>query len=118
MTSNYYLRPLVLLTALLASGCASKPVMLPMTIQSDPLGAYVLMQHRNPQMTEPEWLYLGNTPLSSQRKVNTDQSLVLRVMKEGFFDQTRQWQSDQIKGELENKNRVFWNPRLVPSAAK
>ncbi len=118
MFRNFYIRIFLLLSVLLAAGCASKPVVLPMTIQSDPLGAYVLMRQKSVQKTEPEWIYLGITPLSSQHLTNQGQSLVLRVMKEGYFDQTREWQPDQFAVEVENKNRVFWNPRLVPSAAK
>ncbi len=118
MSRNMYTRFFLLLSILLSSGCAGNAVMLPMTIQSDPLGAYVLMRQQNVQKTEPEWVYLGNTPLTSQREVSTDQNLILRVMKEGYFNQSKEWLPEQFKVELENKKRVFWNPRLVPSAAK
>jgi len=118
MLQNNLVRSLLLFSVVFASGCASKPVVLPMTVQSDPLGAYVLLRQQNTQTTEPEWVYLGNTPLTSQHGINGDENLVLRVMKEGFFDQTREWLPDQFAAELDNKKRVFWNPRLVPSASK
>jgi len=118
MTCNNYLRIFVLMTVLLMTGCARSTAMLPITIQSDPLGAYVLMQQQDAKQAEPHWIYLGNTPLSAQHLAIQDQGLVLRVMKEGYFDQTRQWQPDQLQIEVEEKKKVFWNPRLVPSGQK
>ena len=104
----------VLLFAVLlsAGGCAStmstKP--LPFRVQSYPLGAYVLMQIDN----SGDWIYVGNTPLNIQRTVPTTfKSISIRVMKNGYYNQTNQWSAEEIQQEVQEKNMVFWNPKMV-----
>jgi len=102
-----------------SGGCASNKN-LPMKVQSDPLGAYVVYQkHSSSSNDGKDWIYLGKTPLNIQqsignRKLNNGESLRLRVMKDGYSDQVRDWSSNDIETDIEQMGHLFWNPRLVP----
>jgi hypothetical protein len=68
-----------------------------------------------------DWIFVGNTPLSttrslSQRELQSAESVTIRIMKEGYFDQSKQWSPKSLLGEEEEKGMVFWNPRLVRSS--
>jgi hypothetical protein len=113
-------RAAVPLMLLMLVGCASTKTV-PFTIQSDPLGGYVLYRVTTdldtPQPTA-DWLYLGNTPLQIRREIGRSQlkradAFTLRIMKEGYFDQEKSWSGDELMSELGDKGRIFWNPRLV-----
>ena len=107
----------MLITVALSSGCASNKN-LPMKVQSDPLGAYVVYQ-KHSGTSDADWIYLGKTPLNIQRsigdrKLNKDESLRLRVMKDGYSDQVRDWSASDIEQDIDQMGHLFWNPRLVP----
>ena len=108
---------------LAAAGCATTTTV-PFTVQSDPLGAYVVYRVttdlESPDPTA-EWVFLGNTPLQIRREIGRAQlkradAFTLRVMKEGYFDQEKSWSGEELKDELADKGRIFWNPRLVNAA--
>lgn len=113
----------VLVSAMLAAlvaGCASPPRNVPFNIQSDPLGSYVMFQVKNEGGGKSDWIYLGTTPLITTRQYSKKQlqgknTVMFRVMKEGYFDQTKVWKGGELRDESKAKGRVFWNPRLVPS---
>ena len=89
----------------------------PITVQSDPLGAQVMLQLKAGE-AHGDWIYLGNTPLTTQRKVhskhlNNDYSFVVQVIKEGYSNQSKEWSGKQIKDASKGDNRIFWNPKLV-----
>ena len=112
----------VLLGVLLLAGCASTR-MVPFTVQSDPLGAHVLYQVQSAvkgSVGTTDWIYLGVTPVDVRREVGRTQlrkadSFVLRVVKEGYFDQQKAWTGKDLAEQIESKGRVFWNPRMVAS---
>lgn len=110
----------VALVGVVLAGCASPKRNVPFNVQSDPLGAYVMFQVKDREGVKTDWIYLGNTPLVTTRQYTGDQldkkaTVTLRVMKEGFFDQTRVFKGAQLREESKDKGRIFWNPRLVPS---
>lgn len=101
----------------LAGGCASNQT-IPIKVQSDPLGAYVVYQKK--AEGDGDWIYLGKTPLNIQRNIGEkglkkNESLRLRIMKDGYNDQIRDWTRDDVDTEISEKEHLFWNPRLVPS---
>ena len=102
-----------------SGGCASNKN-LPMKVQSDPLGAYVVYQkHTNSSNDGKDWIYLGKTPLNLQhsigdRNLKNNESLRLRVMKDGYSDQVRDWSGKDLETDIEQMGHLFWNPRLVP----
>ncbi|MDH3379602.1 MAG: hypothetical protein OEQ39_21970 [Gammaproteobacteria bacterium] len=112
---------IIVLLMALATGCASTRAV-PFTIQSDPLGAYVLLQIKSSQIGDSsDWIFVGNTPLSttrtlSDRQLRSAESVTIRVMKEGYFDQSKQWNPNSLLVEKKEKGMVFWNPRLVRSS--
>ncbi len=94
---------------------------MPFNIQSDPLGGYVMFQVENEEGAKSDWIYLGLTPLVTTRQYDKDQlseknTVTLRVMKEGYFDQTKVWKGGELRDASKQKDgRLFWNPRMVPS---
>jgi hypothetical protein len=106
----------VALTVLFVSACSTTSNV-PFTVQSDPLGAQVMMQLKS-ESSQTDWIYLGNTPLTTQRKVKSkymsnDYSFVVQVMKEGYSHQAKEWSGLQIKDASKGDNRIYWNPQLV-----
>ncbi len=100
------------------AGCAGKRT-IPMTVQSDPLGAYVTYQVRGNESIG-DWVFLGKTPLDIKRAVPRKQlkkaeAFRMRVMKEGYSEQIRDWTGDDLREEIDEKGRLFWNPRMVPN---
>lgn len=105
---------------LFLSACSSNKV-IPMVIQSDPLGADVVYQVRSTKTnTTGDWIYLGKTPLEVNRKHAKDKlddshAFVFRVFKDGYLEQTKEWRGSDLEEEEDDKGHMFWNPRLVPS---
>lgn len=107
---------------LLLAGCSATK-MLPLTVQSDPLGAHVLYQVQSKVKGShgtTDWIYLGLTPLDVRREVGKTQlkkadAFVIKVVKDGYLDQQKAYTGREMVGEIEEKGRVFWNPRLVTS---
>ena len=101
----------------LLSACASTRSV-PFTVQSDPLGAQVMLKLKGEENLQTDWIYLGNTPLTTQRKVSTkymneDHSFVVQVMKEGYSNQSKEWSGVQIEDASNGDNRIYWNPKLI-----
>jgi len=110
----------VLVLALSACG-STKPVKF--TVHSEPPGGYVVMQVKGPHAEDPDWVYIGNTPLVTVRHMDIGQiesarSIALRIMKEGYFDQGKEWGGRVFVQETDEKGGVFWNPKLVPAVNK
>lgn len=106
---------------MLLSACAGTKSV-PMTIQSEPLGAHVTYQVNSElKGTTQDWIYLGTTPLDIKRKISNKQlrkaqAFRVRVIKDGFSDQVRDWNGKEIKEEISEKGHLYWNPKLVPGS--
>lgn len=114
-------KPFFFVSALsvLLAGCATNST-IPMKVQSDPLGAYVLMKHRDHGRADSDWIFLGNTPLTTQRRfdseqLNEDDIVVLRLLKEGYIDQSKEWHGGELRDLRDDHGQLFWNPKLVPA---
>lgn len=110
----------VVITAWLLVGCATTHKTVPLRVQSDPLGAYVLFQVQADARDERsyDWVYIGTTPLDTRRSVTSNDldnadAFVVRVMKEGYLDQQKSWTGEQMVNEAKSKGVVYWKPRLV-----
>ena len=102
--------------ALLSACSSTKNV--PFTVQSDPLGAQVMLKRKSEGNVQTDWIWLGNTPLTTQRKfsskfLNDEHSFVIQVMKDGFTPQTKEWSGKQVKSSSKGDNRIFWSPNLI-----
>lgn len=114
-------RPLVLalLFSLLAA-CGGGSVSVPITIQSDPLGGHVTYQlPSSAEGGSTDWIYLGKTPIDinqsvDRKRLEQAQSFRVKVFKDGYNDQVRDWSEAEIEDEIDEKGHLFWNPKLVP----
>ena len=112
---------LLVIVVLFLTACVSNPKghNLPISVQSDPLGAYVLLQIHNPNATNnKDWIFIGNTPVTFTREFHKgvfDQghSVSIKLVKGGYFSQTKEWSGESLQKEKEEKGKVFWNPKLV-----
>lgn len=106
--------------ALLLTACGGYRTV-PISVQSDPLGAYVTYQLRSThEDANDDWIFLGKTPIEIQRGIRKKDlkranALRVRVMREGYVDQIKDFAKQDMEGEIEEKGRLFWNPRLVPN---
>jgi len=107
----------LLSAAVMLSGCGdSKSVRF--TIKSVPKGAHVLYQVKggdNP--CQDNWIYLGNTPLQGVQNFSENQlkdtgKITLRVMYNGYHDQSKEWDGESFWEEIEEKDVIFWTPEL------
>lgn len=115
-TSRYALT-LGVLVAL--AGCASSESV-PFSIQSDPLGGHVIYQvNTQEKNSSKDWVYLGKTPIDikreiSRRDLKKAEAFRIKVFKNGYHDQIRDWNGEEIEEEIDEKGHLFWNPKLVP----
>ena len=116
------MKPLISLCAvsmmLLFSSCSSAPKPVPIKIYSEPAGGYVIYRLDNEAEADAPWIYLGTTPLEStlvveDKVAKKTRKLSIRVMKEGYFDMNKDWQTDKVKQEFEDRKMLFWNPSLI-----
>ncbi len=110
--------PALMLSMLTACGGGTMTV--PIAIQSYPLGGHVTYQL--PPSTDggsTDWIYLGKTPIDLNQRVDKQrleqaQSFRVKVFKDGYNDQVRDWSEAEIEEEIKEKGHVYWNPKLVP----
>ena len=104
-------------------GCASTGTqVVPMKVQSDPLGAYVLFQVQSDRdgQRSYDWIFLGSTPLDTRKEIFEEDldhadAFILKVIKEGYLDQQKAFTGKDFAKETKEKGSVFWNPKLVPA---
>ena len=104
--------------ALLASSCSSAPKPIPVKVYSEPAGGHVVYRVDRDSDSDAPWIYLGTTPVESvlyieKKTAKKANKLSIRVMKEGYFDISKDWQGDTIKDQVEERKMLFWNPSLV-----
>ncbi len=114
------LRNLVLLPALLLalsalSACGSSKRNFAMSVHSDPLGAYALLQVKYKGDENPDWIYLGPTPvvIDKSMKFSGATSVSIKVIRPGFFEQTKTWSAKDFKREHSRNKKISWVPSLV-----
>lgn len=113
------LLPIIVLLAACAGGSSTVPI----TIQSNPAGSHVTYQlPSSASGGSTDWVYLGKTPIDlkqnvDKRKLREAQAFRVKIFKEGYNDQIRDWSEDEIKAEVKEKGHIFWNPKLVPNAS-
>ena len=103
---------------LLFSSCSSATKPVPIKIYSEQAGGYVIYRLDNEAEADAPWIYLGTTPLEStlvveDKVAKKTRKLSIRVMKEGYFDMNKDWQTDKVKQEFEDRKMLFWNPSLI-----
>lgn len=100
--------------------CGGGTTVVPITIQSDPLGGHVTYQLPSvARGGSTDWIYLGKTPIDLKQNVDKKQlrkaqAFRVKIFKDGYNDQIRDWNQAEINAEVEEKGHIFWNPKLVP----
>ena len=96
-------------------GCGSSKRQVPISVLSDPLGAYALIQVEYKEQDNSDWIFLGPTPVTLNRTIKFEGAtrVSIRVLKEGFFEQTKSWEAKKFLREYKDKNKVIWSPSLV-----
>ncbi len=111
-----FLLPLLFVLALLSACTETKSVRF--KINSVPKGAHVLYQVKGGELPcQDNWIYLGNTPLQgvqhfSESQLEDTAKITLRVMHNGYHDQSREWDGESFWQEIEEKDVIFWTPEL------
>jgi hypothetical protein len=114
----FLLPVIVLLTA-----CAGGSTAVPITIQSNPLGGHVTYQlPSSAKGSSTDWIYMGKTPIDLKQNVNKSQlkkaqAFRVKVFKDGYNDQIRDWSENEIDAAVKEKGHIFWNPKLVPNGS-
>ena len=116
MSSKIFKQALIILSSsLLISACGANKKSISMKLHSDPLGAYALMQIKYKGNENPEWIFLGPTPVIVNKTVVVDgaTSISLKVIRPGFFEQVKTWKAkDFLKEQRKNKS-ITWVPSMV-----
>lgn len=109
----------ILITAVaVSSGCANKKT-INFKIDSVPKGAYVLYQVVGEGIAcQGQWIYLGNTPLNSvrrlsERELDKADKITLRIMYNGYQDQTKEWDGEGFWEEISSRDVLYWAPQMV-----
>jgi hypothetical protein len=102
------------------SACASKESV-KLSIYTEPEGSHVVYMVTPAQSEVPSpWIYLGVTPykgvtLFDDDDLDSDATIRIKVMRNGYLDQIKEWNGEQFLEEAEDKGMIFWTPRLVKS---
>lgn len=105
----------VLSLLLLLTACGSGKKNFAMNVMSDPLGAYALMQITYKDNENSDWIFLGPTPIDIQKQVNFKdaKTVSLRVIRSGFFEQTKTWKAKDFLKEHKSNKGITWVPNMV-----
>ena len=108
---------------LLFSSCSSTPKTVPLKVYSEPAGGYVIYRVDSNSDVDAPWVYLGTTPLESSLQIEKAlakdaRKLSVRVMKEGYFDISKDWEPEKVKADIEERKMIFWNPSLIEHKTK
>lgn len=102
-------------------GACSSVTPIRFKVHSEPEGAYVLYQVTGSALPcADRWIYLGNTPLQGiyqfdTEKLRASDRIALRVMQQGYMDQSREWTGRAFYDEVRSKGLIFWVPEMVPA---
>lgn len=102
------------------TGCATQKTVR-FKINSVPKGAHVLYQVKGGNSPcQGQWLYLGNTPLQSVRQLAENEvedadKITLRIIHNGYHEQTKEWDGIGFWEEIEERDMIFWTPELIPN---
>ena len=114
----------VVVSMLVVSGCSSKTATVRFKVNSEPEGSHVLYQASGKDLPcGGQWIYLGNTPLRgvhqfSEKQLENTGKITMKVMHEGYLDQTREWDGPSFWEEVEGRGVIFWTPELIPAAGQ
>ena len=105
----------VLIGCAVLTACGSSKRSIAMNVQSDPLGAYLLMQVKYKGDENPEWIFLGPTPVVMEKSIRYEgaTTVALKVIRPGFFEQTKTWKAKDFAREYKKNKKIVWIPSMV-----
>ena len=103
----------IVMFSLAACGTNKRDVL--MKIHSDPLGAYALMQVKYKGNENSDWVFLGPTPVTLDKSINMSDAVEvsLKVIRPGFYEQTKSWKPKEFLKEHSKQNGILWVPNMV-----
>lgn len=113
---NVFLKSaLVVATCFTLAACGASKRSFEMNVHSDPLGAYALMQIKYKGDEDPEWIFLGPTPVVLDKAVRFKDatSVSLKVIRPGFYEQVKTWKAKDFVREHKKFQKISWVPNLV-----
>ena len=102
--------------SLVLTACGSGKRNIAMNVHSDPLGAYALLKVTYKKSEDStDWIFLGPTPivLDKSIKFRGATSVQIRVIRPGFYEQTKTWTATEFKREHARSKEINWLPSLV-----
>ncbi len=101
--------------SVLVAACGSNKKNIAMKLHSDPQGAYALMQVKEKGNEQGDWVFLGPTPIVTNRKVKLKgaSSVSLKVIRPGFYEQTKTWSVKDFLREHKQNDQIVWVPNMV-----
>ncbi len=111
------IQTLLILSFFVLFGCSKAIHPVKMVIHSDPQGGHVLYK---PPQTGADWIYLGATPVKTVRMVSDElmtekEKFVLRILRDGFHEQIKEWDGETFLDTFESQGEIFWTPHLIRS---
>ena len=100
---------------LLIGACGTSKKNVSLKVQSDPLGAYALMQIKYKGQENADWRFLGATPVIANKEIVTSDAteVSIRVIRPGYHDQVKSWTAKDFLREFKNNKQISWVPKLV-----
>lgn len=105
----------VIIACAILTACGNGKRNIAMNVQSDPLGAYLLMQVKYKGDENPEWIFLGPTPVVMEKEIKYEgaTTVALKVIRPGFFEQTKTWKARDFAREYKKNKKIVWVPSMV-----
>ena len=106
---------LVIVICVTISACGPNRKNISMNVQSDPLGAYTLLQVKYKDNENSDWIYLGSTPIRMSKSIIFSKAtqVSLKVIRPGFHDQVKTWSRKEFIKEHQQANGILWIPNMV-----
>ncbi len=105
----------IAMLCLALSACGSGKRNIALKIHSDPLGAYALLQVKYKGDENPEWIFLGPTPVVLDKSIKFDgaTTVSLKVIRPGFYEQVKTWNAKDFVKEYKQYKKISWIPNMV-----
>ena len=116
MNFNSFKTIAIIVLTLLIVGCSSSARKeVPLNLYSDPLGAYALLKVDYTDERDSDWIFLGATPVKISKSIDFKKAkkVSMRVIREGFVEQTKTWSAKEFRQLSKSDNKIFWSPAMI-----
>lgn len=115
LANNRLPKTIAIALTLLIAACGPNKKDIAMKLHSDPLGAYALMQVKYKENSDSDWIFLGPTPINTNKKIVTSgaTSVSLKVVRPGFYEQKKTWKLKDFLKEHKQNKEIVWIPSMV-----